>query len=87
MAGRAALTFLLRRIVPAFAVGALLVASLKLAEDASGDSARFASHYPWVLGAAGIALVVLAVAIGCACGACAATSPTARPARASIAAC
>ncbi len=64
MAGRAALTFLLRRIVPAFAVGALLVASLKLAEDASGDSARFASHYPWVLGAAGIALVVLVVAIG-----------------------
>ena len=64
MAGRAALTFLLRRILPALAVGALLVASLKLAEDASGDSARFASHYPWVLGAAGIALVVLAVAIG-----------------------
>ena len=64
MASRASLNFLLRRILPALAVGALLVASLKLAEDASGDSARFAAHYRWVLAAAGVALVALAIAIG-----------------------
>jgi PAS domain S-box-containing protein len=64
MAGRGTLNFLLRRILPALAVGVLLVASLKLAEDASGDSARFAAHYRLVLSAAGVALVALAVAIG-----------------------
>ena len=64
MAGRDALNFLLRRVLPALAVGALLVASLKLAEDAAADSARFAAHYRWVLGAAIVALVVLVVTIG-----------------------
>jgi nitrogen fixation/metabolism regulation signal transduction histidine kinase len=63
MAGRDALTFLLRRVLPALAVAALLVASLKLAEDAAADSARFAAHYRWVLGAALVALVVLVGAI------------------------
>jgi PAS domain S-box-containing protein len=57
-------TFLVRRLLPALAVAALLLASLKLAEDAAGDSARFAAHYGWVLGAAAIALALLAVAIG-----------------------
>jgi nitrogen fixation/metabolism regulation signal transduction histidine kinase len=64
MAGRDALNFLLRRVLPAFAVAALLVASLKLAEDAAADSARFAAHYRWVLGAAIAALIVLVFAIG-----------------------
>jgi PAS domain S-box-containing protein len=64
MAGREALNFLLRRVLPALAVGALLVASLKLAEDAAADSARFAAHYRWVLGAAFVALAILVVTIG-----------------------
>jgi PAS domain S-box-containing protein len=64
VAGRDALNFLLRRVLPALAVGALLVASLKLAEDAAADSVRFAAHYRWVLGAAIVALVVLVVTIG-----------------------
>ena len=63
MAARGTLNFLLRRALPAFAVAALLIASLKLAEDAAGDSTRFAAHYRWVLGAAAVALVVLAFAI------------------------
>ncbi|NCT66532.1 MAG: HAMP domain-containing protein [Rhodanobacteraceae bacterium] len=61
---RGALTFLLRRVLPVLAVAALLVASLKLAEDAAGDNARFAAHYRWVLGAAAAALVLLVVTIG-----------------------
>ena len=64
MAARRALNFLLRRALPAFAVAALLLASLKLAEDAAGDAGRFATHYRWVLGAAAIALTLLALAIG-----------------------
>ncbi|HEU4664767.1 MAG TPA: ATP-binding protein [Dokdonella sp.] len=64
MARRGALNFLLRRVLPALAVAALLVASLKLAEDAAADSARFAAHYRWVLGAALVALAVLVGAIG-----------------------
>ncbi|MFI4969045.1 MAG: HAMP domain-containing protein, partial [Lysobacterales bacterium] len=64
MAIRGTLNFLLRRALPALAVAALLLASLKLAEDAAGDSARFAAHYRWVLGAAAIALAILAFAIG-----------------------
>ena len=64
MAARDALNFLLRRVLPALAVAALLVASLKLAEDAAADSARFAAHYRWVLGAAVIALLVLVATIG-----------------------
>lgn len=61
---RDALNFLLRRALPALAVGVLLIASLKLAEDAAGDSARFAAHYRWVLGAAAAALVMLVATIG-----------------------
>jgi PAS domain S-box-containing protein len=64
VAGRDALNFRLRRVLPALAVGALLVASLKLAEDAAADSARFAAHYRWVLGAAIVALAVLVATIG-----------------------
>jgi len=64
MAGRSTLTFLLRRVLPVLAVGGLLLASLKLAEDASGDVARFTAHYRWVLGAAALALLLLAVSIG-----------------------
>ena len=61
---RGALNFLFRRALPATAVVALLVASLKLAEDAAGDGSRFAAHYRWVLGAAAIALAALVFAIG-----------------------
>ena len=45
MAARDALNLLLRRVLPALAVAALLIASLKLAEDAAADNARFAAHY------------------------------------------
>lgn len=64
MVSRGALNFLLRRLLPGLAVAALLVASLKLAEDAAGDTGRFAAHYRWVLGAAAAALAILAFAIG-----------------------
>jgi PAS domain S-box-containing protein len=60
---RGALNILFRRALPALAVVALLVASLKLAEDAAGDGSRFAAHYRWVLGAAVVALAVLMFAI------------------------
>lgn len=61
---RSALNFLVRRALPTLAVATLLLASLKLAEDAAGDSYRFASHYRWVLGAAIAALGVLVATIG-----------------------
>ncbi len=64
MAGRDALNLLLRRLLPALAVAALLIASLKLAEDAAADTVRFAAHYRLVLGAALIALALLIVIIG-----------------------
>jgi len=64
MVQRRALNFLLRRVLPALAVVALLLASLKLAEDAAGDSSLLAAHYRWVLGAAAAALAMLAFAIG-----------------------
>lgn len=57
-------TFLWRRLLPALAIAALLLASLKLAQDAAGAGGRFAAHYRWILGAAAVALVVLAFAIG-----------------------
>ncbi len=64
MVARDALNLLLRRVLPALAVAALLIASLKLAEDAAADNARFAAHYRFVLGAALVALVALVVIIG-----------------------
>lgn len=64
MDARSALNLLLRRVLPALAVAALLLASLKLAEDAAKDSVRFAAHYRWVLGAAIVALALLVAAIG-----------------------
>ncbi|MBN8727121.1 MAG: HAMP domain-containing protein [Xanthomonadales bacterium] len=57
-------TFLLRRVLPALAVAVLLLASFRLAEDAAGEGGRFAAHYRWILGAAAVALVLLAIAIG-----------------------
>jgi PAS domain S-box-containing protein len=53
----------LRRALPTLAVLALLGASLWLAEDAAGGSGRLVAWYPWLLGAAVAALVVLALAI------------------------
>lgn len=64
MDARGALNFFFRRALPALAVFALLLASLKLAEDAASDSVRFAAHYRWVLGAAIVALAILVLAIG-----------------------
>lgn len=64
MAARDALNLLLRRVVPALVVAALLAASLKLAEDAAADNARFAAHHQLVLGTALVALVVLVLVIG-----------------------
>ncbi|HVT33188.1 MAG TPA: ATP-binding protein [Rhodanobacteraceae bacterium] len=56
------LKFALRRLVPALAVLALLLASLKLAEDAAGGNG-VGLYYRWILGAAAAALAILALAI------------------------
>ncbi|MGA9422589.1 MAG: hypothetical protein WBW61_09510, partial [Rhodanobacteraceae bacterium] len=53
---------LLRRGLPALVALALLVASWRLAEDATSGE-RFVAWYPWVLAAAVLALCLLAVAI------------------------
>lgn len=58
------LTFLLRRVLPALAIAALLVASLRLAEDTAGEGSSLAAHYRGILAAAAAALLVLAAAIG-----------------------
>lgn len=58
------LNLLLRRVLPALAVLALLAASLKLAEDAAGGATRYVDAYAWVLGAAALALVLLIALIG-----------------------
>jgi len=57
------LNFIGRRVLPAVAVLALLAASLKLAEQAAGGGNEFAGAYPWVLGAAVLALLVLVILI------------------------
>jgi PAS domain S-box-containing protein len=62
MATRGWLKFALRRALPALAVLALLLASLKLAEDAAGG-VGVGSYYRWILGAAAVALAVLVFAI------------------------
>jgi two-component system, NtrC family, nitrogen regulation sensor histidine kinase NtrY len=62
MATRGWLKFTLRRVLPALAVLALLLASLKLAEDAAGGGG-IGLYYRWILGAAAVALVLLALAI------------------------
>jgi len=62
MATRAWLKFTLRRALPALAVLALLLASLKLAEDAAGGGG-VGLYYRWILGAAAAALALLALAI------------------------
>ena len=62
MATRGWLKFFLRRVLPALAVLALLVASLKLAEDAAGGVGA-SQYYRWILVAAAGALVVLVFAI------------------------
>ena len=62
MATRGWLKFLLRRALPALAVMALLLASLKLAEDAAGGGG-VGLYYRWILGAAAAALALLALAI------------------------
>lgn len=58
------MNFFFRRVLPVLAIAALLLASLKLADDAAGDGSRIALHYRWVLGAAALALAALAFAIG-----------------------
>ena len=50
-----------RRVLPTLAVLVLLIASLKLAEQAAGGSGAFVDAYRWVLGAAVLALLVLFV--------------------------
>ena len=62
MASRGWLKFALRRALPALAVLALLLASLKLAEDAAGGGSA-AQYYRWILAAAAVSLALLAVAI------------------------
>src|SRR6185437_4218648 len=62
MASQGWLKFVLRRALPALAVLALLLASLKLAEDAAGGGGA-AQYYRWILAAAAVSLALLAVAI------------------------
>jgi PAS domain S-box-containing protein len=62
MARQGWLKFALRRALPALAVLALLLASLKLAEDAAGGGGA-AQYYRWILAAAAVSLALLAVAI------------------------
>ncbi len=62
MATRGWLKFALRRALPALAVLVLLLASLKLAEDAAGGGG-VGLYYRWILGAAATALALLALAI------------------------
>ncbi|HKE49101.1 MAG TPA: ATP-binding protein [Rhodanobacteraceae bacterium] len=62
MATRGWLKFALRRALPALAVLALLLASLKLAEDAAGGGG-VGLYYRWILGAAAAALALLALVI------------------------
>ncbi len=62
MATRGWLKFILRRVLPALAVLALLIASLKLAEDAAGGVGT-SQYYRWILVAAAAALAVLVFAI------------------------
>ena len=62
MASQGWLKFALRRALPALAVLALLLASLKLAEDAAGGGGA-AQYYRWILAAAAVSLALLAVAI------------------------
>lgn len=57
------LNFLLRRLLPAIAVAALLLASLNLAEEATG-TAGLSRQFPWLLGASLLALVLLIGLIG-----------------------
>jgi PAS domain S-box-containing protein len=62
MATRGWLKFTLRRALPALAALVLLLASLKLAEDAAGGGG-VGLYYRWILGAAAAALALLAIAI------------------------
>ena len=62
MASRGWLKFALRRALPGLAALALLLASLKLAEDAAGGT-TVAPYYRWILAAATGALVLLALAL------------------------
>ncbi len=57
------MNFFWRRLLPALAVAALLLASLQLAREVAGEGGRLAAHYRWVLGAATAALALLALAI------------------------
>jgi nitrogen fixation/metabolism regulation signal transduction histidine kinase len=58
------LNLIARRVLPTLAVLALLAASLKLAEQAAGGSGAIVDAYPWVLGAAVLALLLLFTLIG-----------------------
>jgi len=58
-AARSWLSFIARRVLPALAIGALLLAALLLARDAASGSNRLGTYYSWILVASSIALVVL----------------------------
>lgn len=63
MAGTRGLSWFTRRLLPAFAVAALLGCALLLAVDAAGGSNRLGRLYPWMLAASAIALALLVVMI------------------------
>ncbi|TLY50265.1 MAG: HAMP domain-containing protein [Gammaproteobacteria bacterium] len=58
-AARSWISFIARRVLPALAIGVLLVAALLLARDAASGSNRLGAYYSWILAASSIALVVL----------------------------
>ncbi len=58
------MSWITRRLLPALAVLALLGSALLLANDAAGGSNRLGHFYPWILGLAAAALLVLLAVIG-----------------------
>lgn len=64
MASRHRLKLVTRRLLPAGAGMALLAGSLFLANESVRAGSATADHYPWVLGAALAALLILMLAIG-----------------------
>ncbi len=57
------LTRTVRRLLPPLAIAVLLAAALFLANDVATGNSRMGRYYPWVLGASGLSLVILLIAI------------------------
>ncbi len=58
-APRSWMNFIVRRVLPALAIGVLLAAALLLARDAASGSNRLGAYYSWILIASALALAAL----------------------------